>query len=179
MGQKYDPIRHGPPGDEWLPDDQSGRLRQRPPGGDNDGRGAHGQFEVPGSRGPVPEAQMGRSFGGLGGIRDAQGSYAYRGGDDYLRGGHGAPRWEDRRAPARGPRIRRDDRRVEEDINQWLTDDPRVDATEVQVRCRDGVVTLGGSVEHRWQRYYIEDMVEQRLGIEQIENRLSVSGRRG
>ena len=176
MGQKYDPIRHGPPGDASYPDDQSGHLRQRPPGSDNEGRGALGQFEVPGSRGPVPDAQMGRSFGGVGGIRDAQGSYAYRGGDDYLRGGHGAPRWQDAGRQARGPR--RDDRRIEEDVNEWLTHDPRVDASEIEVRCRDGVVTLEGAVEQRWQRYYIEDAVEQRMGIAQIDNRLRVGGRR-
>jgi hypothetical protein len=177
MGQKYDPMRHGPPGDDRFPDDQSGRLWQRPAGTDNEGRGAHGQFEVAASRGPVPDAQMGRSFGGVGGIRDARGSYAYRGGDDYLRGGHGAPRWQDSRTAARGPRIRRDDRRIEEDINEWLTADPRIDATDVEVRCRDGAVTLSGAVEHRWQRYYIEDAVEQRMGIAQIDNRLRVSGR--
>lgn len=174
MGQKFDPVRHGPPGDEWYPDDQSGRLYQRPPGSDNDGRGAPGQFEVAGSRGPLPDSQMGRSFGGLGGIRDARGSYANRGGDDYLRGGHGAPRWHTGQTPARGPRLRRDDRRVEEDINEWLTADPHVDATDVEVHCVDGVVTLSGLVEHRWQRYHIENMIEHRTGIAQIENHLKL-----
>lgn len=178
MGQKYDPIRHGPPGMEWFPDDQSGALHQRPPGTDNEGRGAPGQFEVAGSRGPRPESQMGRSFGGAGGIRDAQGRYAHRGGDDYLRGGHGEPRWQAGCRVARGPQIRRDDRRVEEDINEWLTADPDVDASEVEVSCRDGVVALQGYVEHRWQRYRIEDMIEQRVGVTQIRNDLKVRGPR-
>lgn len=174
MGQKYDPIRHDPPGDALYSDDQSGRLRQRPPGSDNEGHGAHTQFEVSASRGPWPDSQMGRSFGGVGGIRDARGSYAYRGGDDYLRGGHGPPRWQPRDVTSRPPRIRRDDRRIEEDVNEWLTHDPEVDATDVEVRCRDGAVALSGLVDQRWQRYYIEDMLERRLGIERIENDLKV-----
>lgn len=177
MGQKYEPPRPAPPGDEYYPDDQSGQLQQRPPGSDDAGRGAHTQFEVRASPGPWPESQMGRSFGGPGGIRDAQGSYLNRGGDDYLRGGHGAARWQANRPASRGPRVRRDPARIEEDINEWLTADPEVDATDVEVSCREGVVTLRGSVEQRWQRYYIEDMIERRSGIDQIDNGLSVRAR--
>ena len=66
---------------------------------------------------------------------------------------------ERRSHAGRGPRdYRRSDERVRELICERLTDDPHVDASEVTVEVRGGVITLSGSVPDRRMKHRIEDI---------------------
>jgi len=75
---------------------------------------------------------------------------------------------------ARGPRgWRRSDARIREDVCRWMTDDPRLDAREIDVRVHDGDVTLEGRVEHRAARRLAEDIAAAVPGVRDVFNRLT------
>lgn len=75
----------------------------------------------------------------------------------------------------RGPRnYRRSDERIREDVCQCLTDDPHVDATNVEVSVADGEVTLSGTVASRMQKRRAEEVIEQLPGVRDVINGLRV-----
>lgn len=75
----------------------------------------------------------------------------------------------------RGPRgYSRSDDRVREDVNDRLTDDPYVDASEIDVSVSDGEVTLSGTVTHRSAKRRAEDIVESVSGVNHVQNNLRV-----
>ncbi|MGE0447860.1 MAG: BON domain-containing protein [Vicinamibacterales bacterium] len=74
-----------------------------------------------------------------------------------------------------GPRgYRRSDQRMLEDVCDRLTDDPRVNASDIEVKCHEGVVTLTGSVTSREEKRHAEDVVESVTGIQDVQNNLRV-----
>jgi osmotically-inducible protein OsmY len=76
----------------------------------------------------------------------------------------------------RGPRgYRRSDERIKEDVNDRLTDDPYLDATDIEVGVDDGVVTLSGTVSGRSDKRRAEDLAESVSGVKDVNNRLRVS----
>jgi osmotically-inducible protein OsmY len=76
----------------------------------------------------------------------------------------------------RGPRnYSRSDERIKEDINDRLSDDPFVDATDIEVTVNNGEVTLTGTVEHRSTKRRAEDLADAVSGVKNVENRLRVS----
>jgi len=78
----------------------------------------------------------------------------------------------------RGPRgYVRTDERIVEDVNERLTIDPDVDATEIVVTVRDREVTLEGEVEDRYSRRRAEDVAWDTAGVRDVHNRLRVSSR--
>jgi osmotically-inducible protein OsmY len=77
----------------------------------------------------------------------------------------------------RGPKgYTRSDERIREDVCERLTDDPFIDASDINLTVRDGTVTLEGRVDERWMKHRVEDLVEGLSGVKQVENRLTVSG---
>jgi osmotically-inducible protein OsmY len=75
----------------------------------------------------------------------------------------------------RGPRgYQRTDDRIREDICDWLTDDPRIDASDVEVQVAKGEVTLAGSVRSRDEKRFAEDIVERITGVREVNNSLKV-----
>ena len=75
----------------------------------------------------------------------------------------------------KGPRnYRRADNRIQDDINDRLTDDPWVDASEVDVKVENCEVTLTGSVDDRQAKRRAEDIVESVSGVMHVENRIKV-----
>lgn len=75
----------------------------------------------------------------------------------------------------RGPKgYERSDERLREMICERLTDDPRVDASDVQVEVQDKIVKLTGFVSDRRSKYEIEDVVEHCGGVKDIDNQLRV-----
>jgi hypothetical protein len=75
----------------------------------------------------------------------------------------------------KGPKgYTRPDERIKEDISERLTDDPMIDASEVTIEAKQGVVTLSGAVDSRQLKHRIEDIVELCSGVKEIENKLSV-----
>lgn len=76
----------------------------------------------------------------------------------------------------RGPKgYRPSDERLKEIICERLTDDPFIDASEVNIDVSGGEVTLQGTVQVRQQKFAIEDVVADVSGVTEIHNRLSVA----
>lgn len=76
----------------------------------------------------------------------------------------------------RGPRNwRRPDASIEEEVNEALTRDADVDATDIEVRVTDGEVTLEGRVPDRRSKRRAEDVAERSLGVRDVHNRLTVA----
>jgi osmotically-inducible protein OsmY len=75
----------------------------------------------------------------------------------------------------RGPKgYTRSDDRIKEDVCERLSDDYLIDASDVSIEVRQGVVTLSGAVDSRQHKHRIEDIVEGLSGVKDIENRLTV-----
>ncbi|HUZ11537.1 MAG TPA: BON domain-containing protein [Caulobacteraceae bacterium] len=75
----------------------------------------------------------------------------------------------------RGPKgYRRSDERIREDVNDRLTDDPFVDASEVQVEVSGGEVTLNGTVHSRLAKRRAEDCADAVSGVSQVQNNLRI-----
>jgi osmotically-inducible protein OsmY len=79
----------------------------------------------------------------------------------------------------RGPRgYQRSDDRIREDVCDRLSDDPWVDASEVEVTVRAGEVTLAGNVRDRSDKRRVEDVIENVSGVREVHNNLRVGTNR-
>lgn len=75
----------------------------------------------------------------------------------------------------RGPKgYRRADDRIKEDVNDRLSDDYYLDASEVEVAVENTEVTLTGTVNNRNDKRRAEDLAESVSGVTNVENRLRV-----
>lgn len=76
----------------------------------------------------------------------------------------------------RGPKgYRRSDERIREDVSDRLTDDPIVDASEIEVSVAGGEVTLNGTVTSRTAKRRAEDCADSVSGVGHVQNNLRVS----
>jgi osmotically-inducible protein OsmY len=76
----------------------------------------------------------------------------------------------------RGPKgYTRSDERIREDVCEMLTQDPEVDATEMEIVVADGEVTLMGFVEDRETKRRAEDIAECAPGVKEVHDQLRVS----
>ena len=76
----------------------------------------------------------------------------------------------------RGPRgYQRSDERIREDINDRLTDDWYIDASDVEVIVNNGMVTITGRVDSREDKRRAEDIAECVSGVTDVSNQLRVS----
>ncbi|MGH8110070.1 MAG: BON domain-containing protein [Arenimonas sp.] len=75
----------------------------------------------------------------------------------------------------KGPKgyLRSDDR-LAEDISERLMDDYYIDASDIEVQSKDGIVTLSGTVNSRQLKHRAEDIVERCNGVKDIDNRLKI-----
>jgi hypothetical protein len=74
-----------------------------------------------------------------------------------------------------GPKgYRRSDERIAEDVNDRLSADPRLDATDVLVSVKDGELALNGEVESRDDKRVAEDVAEGVSGVRHVQNNLRV-----
>ncbi|MEW5848410.1 MAG: BON domain-containing protein [Myxococcota bacterium] len=72
-----------------------------------------------------------------------------------------------------GPRrYRRPDAGILEDVALALTEDPHVDAGDVEVTVREAEVTLSGNIPDRAQRRRAEDIAWSVRGVVDVHNRL-------
>jgi hypothetical protein len=73
----------------------------------------------------------------------------------------------------------RSDERIREHVCDALTDDPHLNAVEIEVVVTQGEVTLSGNVDSRGAKRHAEDLAEQASGVKQVQNNLRVAdGRR-
>ena len=76
----------------------------------------------------------------------------------------------------RGPKgYQRSDERIREDVCDRLSDDPHLDASDIEITVRNGEVTLAGSVRERSDKRHAEDVVEQVSGVREVTNSLRVN----
>ncbi|MDQ2101878.1 BON domain-containing protein [Azospirillum isscasi] len=84
---------------------------------------------------------------------------------------------DERRAQhrGRGPRgYARSDERIRDDLNDRLTEDPYIDATDVEVSVAGGEVTLDGRVDDRMAKRRAEDLADSVSGVRHVQNNLRV-----
>ena len=101
---------------------------------------------------------------------------------DYGDRTYGAPRQytDSRQRPTshyrgHGPRgYVRSDERIREDVNDRLTDDPYVDASDIEVAVSGCEVTLSGTVDDRRAKRRAEDVAESVSGVRYVQNNLRV-----
>jgi osmotically-inducible protein OsmY len=86
---------------------------------------------------------------------------------------------DDRRSESfrgKGPRdYKRSDDRIREDVCDRLSDDPFIDASDIEVRVEGSEVILSGRVESREAKRRAEDMIESISGVSNVQNQLRVS----
>lgn len=82
----------------------------------------------------------------------------------------------DARHEGRGPKgYRRSDDRIREDVSDRLTDDPYIDASDIEIQVANAEVTLSGSVDSRNARRRAEDLSERVSGVTHVQNNLRVA----
>jgi hypothetical protein len=75
----------------------------------------------------------------------------------------------------RGPKgYQRSDARIMEDVNDRLTEDPHIDASEIEVRVEGREVTLTGTVNSRFEKRHAEDLAESVSGVTHVQNNLRI-----
>lgn len=96
--------------------------------------------------------------------------------DDYGR----QARSEDRGHRGRGPKgYQRTDERINDEVHDRLTEDPWLDASDIQVEVKAGEVTLSGHVETREAKHRAERLIEDLSGVKHVQNNLRVAERAG
>lgn len=75
----------------------------------------------------------------------------------------------------KGPKnYRRSDERIKEDVSDALERNPQIDASEIELDVKDGVVTLRGHIEDRRTKRLTEDVVAGIYGVKDVRNDLTV-----
>lgn len=75
----------------------------------------------------------------------------------------------------RGPRgYTRSDERIREDVSDRLTDNPVVDASDIEISVQGGEVTLNGHVDSRYSKRLAEDVAADVSGVRHVQNNLRV-----
>lgn len=137
----------------------------------NERGGSSGSYENYGRSRYGAQSGYGRDYGEPSGTR-----YGY--GQDYHETTGSAGMQGEYRG--RGPKgYQRSDERLKEMICERLTDDPRIDASEVTIEVKGKVVKLSGSVQDRRTKYEIEEVVESCGGIDDIQNSIRARSRWG
>lgn len=124
-------------------------------------RGGRGGFERGGYGGYERSG-----YGGSTGYRTVPGPY-----------GMGYPEREgiEARGPhyGKGPKgYRRSDERIREDVCETIAQQGYIDASDVEVKVENAIVTLSGTVTHRQEKRALEQMVERVHGVDEVQNEL-------
>ncbi|GEC32611.1 BON domain-containing protein [Sinorhizobium fredii] len=84
-------------------------------------------------------------------------------------------RGEAGRFRGKGPRgYQRSDARIAEDVNDRLTEDPWLDASDIEVSLAGGEVTPAGFVANRRDKRRAEDCADTVSGVSHVQNNLRV-----
>ena len=184
-GQPYDQDRQ-PYGRNYeesyigaFPSDASEAYRGtggwRPPQRSWQGARWHrGNWDEPYEQRPDQYGQPGQQYGQQ---YEQYGQYGQYNGQPYGQGqGGGRVQQQGPGFRGRGPKgYSRSDERIKEEICERLSQDPRIDASDISVECRGAVVMLDGTVEDRITKHRVEDLVDACTGVKDIQNHLTVS----
>lgn len=170
-GQSSGMGRWGQGGNYGM-DRDYGRSGSRPYVGESSWNGSRGSWGG-GSGGYGRGGFSGQQQGGRGLWDRASDEVSSWFGDDDAR-----RRREQDEHRGRGPRgYTRSDERIREDVNDRLTDDGWLDASDIEVQVSSGEVTLTGQVSSREEKRRAEDIVEQISGVKNVQNSLRVKDR--
>jgi len=76
----------------------------------------------------------------------------------------------------RGPQFqRRSDDKIYEEVWELITNNPDLDASEIELHVESGEVTLTGTVDSRDAKWLTEDLVTSVTGVREVNNRLKVA----
>lgn len=147
---------------------EGGRQYEQPAGGTGYGRPSYAAGQSgQGYYASRPATE--RSGAGYGSYASLGADYGY--GSEAYTG-----RETGRRYSGLGPRnYFRSDERIRDDVCHRLTQDPDVDASNVEVTVVGREVTLSGTVPTREQRRQAEDIAEQVGGVSHVQNNVRVS----
>jgi osmotically-inducible protein OsmY len=134
----------------------------------NEGYGASQGGSYGGGYRSGPQSNYGGSMGGgMGGASSGQ---------MWGSGRSGRMQNEERSGfRGRGPKgYQRSDERIREEVNDRLTDDPEIDATDIDVKVSQGEVTVSGNVPDRETKRMVEELVENCSGVRDVQLNLRV-----
>jgi osmotically-inducible protein OsmY len=131
------------------------------------------------SWGSYPNSRQGGSSAGRRDYGDHERGFMEKAGDEVASwfGNEEAEqrRRQDQHHRGRGPRgYARSDERIREDVNDRLTDDWMLDASDIDVEVNDREVTLSGEVASRADKRRAEDIAEDVSGVTHVQNNLRV-----
>lgn len=111
------------------------------------------------------------------GVREDERELARRVREDFdRRDAHAA----DRGHRGIGPKgYQRTDERISDEVHDRLTEDPWLDASDIQVEVKGGEVTLSGHVENREAKHRAERLIEDLSGVKHVQNNLRVTPNAG
>lgn len=159
------------------------------------GANANARFSSPSSQGyrsyqdyGSSSSAMGRSWSGTDdgasqGYGASQGSYGtsrdmnygYQSQDPQYRTQADYRGQESRGHSGKGPKgYKRSDEKIHDEVCDLLTTHYDIDASELEVEVKEGVVTLGGAVESRRIKRLAEDLVADMNGVKDVRNQIKV-----
>lgn len=76
----------------------------------------------------------------------------------------------------KGPKgWKRSDERIKEEVCEALYNSDEVDASQIEISVKDGVVSLKGTVDTRSTKRITEDLVDDVAGVSDVENLLTLN----
>ncbi len=73
----------------------------------------------------------------------------------------------------KGPKgYKRSDARIHDDVCEAIAHQGHIDASDVEVKVTDGIVTLSGTVLHRHDKKGLEHIVEHTRGVDEVHNEI-------
>lgn len=106
---------------------------------------------------------------------DPDNSFGYKGQGGYGDFTTSAAHPVERGHRGRGPQgYVRPDPNITDDIVQRLTDDDRIDASEILLQVEAGVATLTGNVRSRAMKHRAEDIAADASGVREVRNEIRV-----
>lgn len=88
--------------------------------------------------------------------------------------------WQSGEHRGKGPKnYQRSEERIREDVCDRLSEDDRVDASNIDIQIQNNEVILSGTVTTKEEKRRAEDLVERVSGVRHVENRLRVNREEG
>ena len=176
-GGAYGQSSYGSSGAEGVYGYGSSRYDRYGMNQDPYGREYGNQGSYPGGAGNPAQRYAGQDYQGPSQAYQDQ-NYLGQGGYSQSHRGQEHGSYQGQSYRGRGPKnYTRSDERIREDLSEKLSNHHYIDASDVNVEVKNGVVTLSGTVEQRHLKHEIEDMAEHCSGVKDVENRLTVSQR--
>jgi osmotically-inducible protein OsmY len=169
-GQDTERYRRGTEGFDY------GRDYWKQQDSDRERTGGHNRWDEQSQRQNYGGETFSRGSSSSSGKQSWQGWQAGQGAGRWESGSPQTEGWQQNQRQnfiGRGPRnYKRSDERITEDVNEQLTRHHMIDASDIEVTCREGEVTLTGTVETREMKRLAEDIAENVWGVREVHNQI-------